>query len=654
LKEKIYLENTPLDEALEKWKKKLQESGINKPLAGETVKVIDSLSRVTAEAVFAKISSPFYHSSAMDGYAVQFADTIGATEVSPKTLKVPEQAVYVATGDPIPDEFNAVIMIEDINTIKVPNSKLQTPDSLKDELIEILKPATPWQHVRTIGEDIVTTELIVPENHRIRPVDIGAMLAGGLTEIEVRKKPRVVIIPTGSELVEPGSKPRKGNIIESNSRIFEGLITEWGGETIRFSIVPDAIEELKKSVLEAVRAGDLVLINAGASAGKRDFTAPVISELGDIILHGLSIKPGKPMILGWVHNKPVLGIPGYPVSAYITLELFAKPLIHRWQGMQVKESETIRAKLSRQVASSLGMEEFLRVKVGKVGDHIIASPVARGAGVLMSLVRADGFLKIPAMSEGLAAGTDVNIKLLREKSEIANTLVCIGSHDNSLDVLANFLKKRHPELSLSSAHVGSLGGLIALQRKEAHMAGTHLLDEKTGEYNIPFVKKLLKQRKIILVNLVYRQQGLLVLKGNPKNIQGFKELQRSDIRFINRQAGSGTRLLTDKYIKELNINAQTIDGYEREEYTHMGIASAVLSGIADTGLGIFAASQALGLDFIPVAKERYDLAILEEFYTSDMIQKLLDLIQNDTEFKDTVKTLGGYDITDMGKVIYST
>jgi putative molybdopterin biosynthesis protein len=258
------------------------------------------------------------------------------------------------------------------------------------------------------------------------------------------------------------------------------------------------------------------------------------------------------------------------------------------------------------------------------------------------------------MSEGLAAGTDVNIKLLREKSEIANTLVCIGSHDNSLDVLANFLKKRHPELSLSSAHVGSLGGLIALQRKEAHMAGTHLLDEKTGEYNIPFVKKLLKQRKIILVNLVYRQQGLLVLKGNPKNIQGFKELQRSDIRFINRQAGSGTRLLTDKYIKELNINAQTIDGYEREEYTHMGIASAVLSGIADTGLGIFAASQALGLDFIPVAKERYDLAILEEFYTSDMIQKLLDLIQNDTEFKDTVKTLGGYDITDMGKVIYST
>jgi putative molybdopterin biosynthesis protein len=677
MKKRIYIENTPLNEALEKWKDRLLKSGVGKPLKGETINAVDSLGRVTAEAVFAKISSPFYHSSAMDGYAVRFIDTVGAHEASPKQLKIPDQAVYVATGDPIPEGFNTVIMIEDINIIKKlkprekkdvkkmgssedkeiltsqpPNlSTSQSSDSSKEENIEIIKPATPWQHVRTIGEDIVTTELILPENHRIRPVDIGAILAGGITEINVRIKPKVVLIPTGSEIVEPGKPLNKGNIIESNSRIFEGLITEWGAEPVRFPIVPDNIKKLKKSVLEAVRAGDLVIINAGASAGKRDYTSTVIRELGEVLIHGLNIKPGKPAILGWVQDKPVLGIPGYPVSAYITFQLFAKPLIHMLQGIEAPEPETIRARLSRQVASTLGMEEFLRVKVGQVGEQIIASPVSRGAGVLMSLVRADGFIRIPPMIEGLAAGSEVTVNLLRDKHDIANTIVCIGSHDNTLDVLANFLKKRHPKLSLSSAHIGSLGGLIALKRGEAHIAGTHLLDEKTGEYNIPFIKQMLKDENIILINLVYRQQGFLVLKGNPKKIKGFKDLARDDIRFINRQAGSGTRLLTDKYLRELDINPQNISGYEREEFTHMGVASAVLSNIADTGLGIFAASQALGLDFIPVAKERYDLAIPEKFYKTEPMKKLL-AIMTDKEFKETVEKLGGYDTTDTGMILY--
>jgi putative molybdopterin biosynthesis protein len=679
----IYLENTPLHEAIERWTDKLLKSGISKPLEGEFIKVADSLGRITAEAVFAKISSPFYHSSAMDGYAVRFADTFGASEKTPKQLKIPEQAVYISTGDPVPDGFDAVIMIEDINIIRRQETEVKKIRSSEDrnistsqplnfltsqEYIEIIKPATPWQHVRTIGEDIITTELILPENHKIRSIDIGAMLAGGLTELRVRRKPKVVIIPTGSELVEPGGNVRRGNIIESNSRILAGLVTEWGGEPVRSPIVPDNIEELKKTVREATQTGDLIVINAGASAGKKDFTATVIRELGEIILHGLSIKPGKPAILGWINNKPVLGIPGYPVSAYITFELFAKLIIHIWQGIEIKEAETIRAKLSRHVASTLGMEEFLRVKVGKVGENIIATPVSRGAGILMSLVRADGFVRVPAMSEGLGAGTEVEVRLIRYKSDISNTIVCIGSHDNTLDILANFLKKKYPKFSLSSAHVGSMGGLIALKRGEAHIAGTHLLDEETGEYNIPFIKRLFNEdnpptppltkggkggfEKIILINLVYRQQGLLVLKGNPKNIGGFEDLLREDITFVNRQSGSGTRLLTDKYLKELKIDHRKIKGYEKEEFTHMSVASAVLNGIADTGLGILAASKALGLDFIPVAKERYDLAVPERFYKLDMIQKLLGIIRNDMEFKNAVVNLRGYDVSDMGKVIY--
>jgi putative molybdopterin biosynthesis protein len=640
----IYLEGTPLGEALAKWLRKLEAEGVGSPLSGETIQVKDSLGRITAEAVIAKISSPFYHSSAMDGFAVRFADTFGALETSPKRLSIGKQAVYVDTGDPMPDGFNAVIMIEDVN--------IGGHGGIK-EYIEIIAPVTPWQNVRVIGEDIVATELILPENYRIRPVDIGAMLAGGHTEVVVRRKPRIVIMPTGTEIVEPGTELKKGDIIEYNSRILSGLVSEWGGEPVRYRIVHDRFDEIKEAILDALDMGDLVVVNAGASAGSEDFTAKAIRELGEVILHGVNIKPGKPVILGWVKGKPVLGIPGYPVSAYITFQLFAKPLIYRWQGLEVEEPAMIRAKISRQVASTLGHEEFLRVKIGKVGNNFIATPISRGAGVLMSLVRADGFVRIPAMSEGIGAGTEVDVELIRTQTDIENTIVCIGSHDNALDLLANVLKKRHPRLSLSSAHVGSMGGLMALKRGEAHLAGTHLLDEETGEYNVPFIKRLLSDKKIILINLVYREQGLLVLKGNPKNIKGFEDLIRDDVIFVNRQAGAGTRLLTDKCLRELGISPKEVKGYEREEYTHMGVASAVLTGVADTGLAILASAVALGLDFTPVAKERYDLAIPHEFFQTEMIQYLMKIIREDEEFKEMVVRLGGYDISDMGKVMYA-
>ena len=651
----IYLEGTPLHEALIRWLKKINSEEIGRPLPGEIIRVENSLKRVTAEAVIAKISSPFYHSSAMDGYAVRFTETFSASETNPKRLTIGKQAVYVDTGDPVPDGFNAVIMIEDVNIIKTNPS---SPSFTKGggggifEYIEIIAPATPWQNVRVIGEDIVATELILPENHRIRPVDIGAMLAGGYTEVLVRRKPKVAIIPTGTEIVEPGTDLKKGDIIEFNSRILSGLILEWGGEPVRFRIIPDRLEELKKAIIEAHAIADLVVVNAGASAGSEDFTAKAIHELGDVILHGVNIKPGKPVILGWVKGKPVLGIPGYPVSAYITFKMFAKPLVYRWQGLEIEKYEMLKAKISRQVASTLGQEEFLRVKVGKVGDNFIATPVSRGAGVLMSLVRADGFVRIPAMSEGIGAGTEIDVELMRSKGDIENTIVCIGSHDNALDVLANILKKRFPKFSLSSAHVGSMGGLMALKRGEAHLAGTHLLDEETGEYNVPFIKKLLSEKKIILINLVYREQGLLVLKGNPKNVKGFEDLTRKDVIFVNRQAGSGTRLLTDKCLKELGIKSHDVKGYEREEYTHMGVASAVLTGVADTGLAILASANALGLDFIPVAKERYDLAIPNEFLETEMIKNLLTVIKEDTEFREMVIRLGGYDVSDMGNIMY--
>jgi putative molybdopterin biosynthesis protein len=640
----IYLENTPLAEALKLWADKIASEGV-RPLDGEPVPAGDSLGRITAGAVFAKLSSPFYHSSAMDGYAVRFSETFGASESAPKRLKLGQEAVYVDTGDPLPDGFNAVIMLEEVNVPEGPKGAGH---------IEIITPAAPWQHVRVIGEDIVSTELIVPENHRMSPVDIGAVISGGHVEINVRRRPKVVIIPTGSEIVEPGTDLKKGDIIEYNSRILSALVTEWGGVPVRFKPVPDDIDKIKSAVIEGCEKGDLVVINAGSSAGSEDFTAKVISELGQVILHGINIKPGKPVILGWAKGRPLLGIPGYPVSTYITFNLFAKDLVYKWQGLESPDPEFMKARLSRQVASSLGQEEFLRVKLGKVGENLIATPVSRGAGVLMSLVRADGIVRIPAMSEGFGAGTEVDVEMLRDKKAVENTVVCIGSHDNALDILASIFKKNHPAYSLSSAHVGSMGGLIALKKGEAHMAGTHLLDEETGEYNIPYIRKILGERKILLINLVYRQQGLMVPRGNPRGIHGFADLTRDDVVFINRQSGAGTRLLTDKYLKELGIAPKSVRGYEREEYTHMGVASAVLTGIADTGMGILASAEALGLDFIPLAKERYDLAIPADFIEMPSLSALLHIIRENGEFRTSVEALGGYDVSDMGKIMYES
>ncbi len=637
-KQKKYLDNLPLADAIGKYDAALKKADAGGPLGGELVPVSEALGRVTSEAVIAKLSSPFYHSAAMDGYAVRFIDTFGASETKPKRLTVPAQAVAVDTGDPMPGGYDAVIMIEDVE--KIAGSEL-----------ELLKPATPWQHVRLVGEDIVATELIISENHTVRPADMAAMIASGHSTVMVRRRPVVSIIPTGTELVDPGSDLKKGDIIDFNSTMLAAMATECGAQAVRKNIVKDDAALLKQSILDALAGSDLVLINAGSSAGREDFTADVIAELGEVLVHGVAIKPGKPVILAMVKNKPVIGIPGYPVSAALTFNLFVKPLIYALLGLAAPAAAVMMAKLSRQVASSLGAEEFIRVKVGSVSGKLIATPVSRGAGALMSLVRADGVVRIPAGNEGLGAGYDVPVELFRSPREIRHTIVCIGSHDNALDVLANFLKKKHPELSFSSAHVGSMGGLLALKRGEAHCAGTHLLDEETGEYNVSSIKKLLPDTPVVLVNLVHRTQGFIVPKGNPKKIRGFEDLVRGDITFVNRQAGAGTRLLTDLSLKRLAIDPLNVKGYHHEEFTHMAVAAAVLSNAADTGLGVLSAAQALGLDFIPVANERYDLAILGEYYNDPMLQALLGIIREDAAFRDQIRSMGGYDVSEMGAVI---
>jgi putative molybdopterin biosynthesis protein len=395
----------------------------------------------------------------------------------------------------------------------------------------------------------------------------------------------------------------------------------------------------------------MVIINAGSSAGTEDYTAQVIAALGEVLVHGVTMMPGKPTILGVVQGKPVMGNPGYPVSAALSFDQFAAPLLAGLLGRRLPPRPVVAAQPAQKIPSKAGLEEFIRVTLGKVGDRIMATPLPRGAGTITSLVRADGLIRIPAKSEGVEAEKPVLTELLLSEAQLWQTLVVIGSHDNTLDVLATLLRRHHPHLRLSSAHVGSTGGLIALQNHRAHFGGSHLFDPDTNSYNVPAIQRLLPDIPLKLINLVHRAQGLMVLPGNPKNIQGFQDLARPEVRFCNRQRGSGTRILLDYQLGRLQISPDAIPGYDQEEYTHMAVAVNVLSGAADAGLGIMAAARALGLDFTPVVTERYDLVVPESTFTDERFQKLLGIIRSD-EFKNQVEGLGGYNTRDTGTILY--
>ncbi|MDN5347085.1 MAG: molybdopterin molybdotransferase [Clostridia bacterium] len=635
-----FLNNRPWEEALAEYLQVLGEAGALKPGPPEKIPTAVALGRVTAKPVYALVSSPHYPAAAMDGIAVRAEDTFGVSERSPRLLQLGAEAVVVDTGDPLPEGFNAVIMLEEIE--------------FKDHnQVEISAPAVPWQNVRSIGEDLAAGEMLLPANWRLRPFDLGGILAGGVTEIWVHPRPRVAFIPTGTELVAPKPHPAPGQILEYNSVVIGNLVREWGGEAITLPITPDDYNLLRERLFEAISQADIVIINAGSSAGQEDYAAGLIAEAGRVYTHGVAIRPGKPVILGAVRDKPVLGIPGYPVSAVLAAELFLKPILHLKQGLKPPARPGVKAFLARKLHSPLGREEFVRVRLGRVGGRLVAVPSGRGAGSMMSLVRADGIVRVPRLSEGFLAGQEVGVELLRPLEEVEETLVVSGSHDMVLDVLSDAWRRIHPGRSLSTAAVGSLGGLLALQRGEAHAAGIHLLDEETGEYNVSYIQKYLPGRQLVLVNLVYRQNGLMVAPGNPKGINGLADLAREDVTYVNRQPGSGTRVLLDFHLKRLGIEAQKIRGYGREEFTHLAVAAAVAGGTADAGLGLYAVARAFGLEFIPIATERYDLCFPREVWETPAVQELVRVMRS-PEFQKQVEALGGYDLSRCGEVVWST
>ena len=634
---RYFLSDIPVDEAIGKFHEALDACGALGRTASEEVTLEEALGRVTARAVWAEVSSPHYDSAAMDGVAVRSRETTGATETSPLRLAVERQAVWVDTGDPMPAGFDAVIMVEVVHEVG-------------ESTIEILAPAPPYQHVRPLGEDIVATELVLPEGHRVRPIDLGACAAAGVTSVAVRKKPTVAIIPTGTELVQPGAALEPGDIVEFNGLVIAGMVREWGGEAARLAPVPDDKEAIAAAVRNAAREHDIVVVNAGSSAGSEDFTADVVRDLGELLVHGVALRPGHPVVLGVVECKPALGIPGYPVSAALTTELFVKPLIEAGLGLEAPPRAQTQAVLTRNVASPMGEDELLRVRLGRVGERIVATPVQRGAGVITSLVRADGIVTIPRFTEGIASGDEVTVDLLRPLRDVERTIVVIGSHDPALDLLADMVSRQQTGVNVSSSNVGSLGGLLALRRGEAHAAGVHLLDEATGEYNLSYVRRYVKGRDVVLVNLAKRVQGLIVPRGNPKGVGRLEDLAGGGLKFINRQRGSGTRMLLDYMLGKLGIEAEAVAGYDREEYTHLAVAAAVAGGRADVGLGILSAARALGVDFVPLLEEQYDLVVPAEIYEAAFMEPLLDILRSEV-FRRELDAMGGYDTGLTGEVM---
>ena len=638
MKRKIYLQMRSRSEARQLFLDRFAD----RRTEAETVAARSACGRVTAGPVSARFSSPSFHSAAMDGLAVRAEDTFGASDESPLTLRLDNgQAIMVNTGHPLPPNRNAVIMIENVlldeaNTCAV-----------------IRAPVYPWQHVRKVGEDIVATELLFPTGHRLRPADIGALLTGGCATVSVRRRPRVTIIPTGNELVqldELGDTVPPGRIIESNSAVLAALAEQAGAEVRVTLVVADEAEAIRERLREELaRGADLVLVNAGSSAGSADYTVQLVEELGEVLVHGVTIMPGKPTILGVIDQTPVVGVPGYPVSAIIAMEQFVVPLLARMQGLDLPVVETVPALLARDLPSPAGIEEFRRMIVGRIGDHHVAVPLKKGAGAITTLTRANGMLRIDASFEGERHGREVQIDLLVPRSQVERTILCTGSHDLSLDVLNDFLCRRDPAWPLASTHVGSLGGIMALRDGMCHLAGSHLLDPADGSYNASYLRRYLPDRDIRMLTLVHREQGFIVPRGNPRGIKTIHDLFQDGLTFINRQAGSGTRVLLDYELSRNSLDADGIRGYDQDEYTHMAVAVAVLSGKADTGLGIRSAANALGLDFVPLVEERYDLLIPGEYWETEMIQAVREVIATPL-FKETVERMGGYSTRDTGTV----
>lgn len=658
---KIFRELTSIEEA----RRRLYDHYIPSPVCIEVIPLSKSYGRVLADDVEAQIDVPHFDRATMDGFAVHAEDTFGAEEDKPVLLGVVDkigageqpktevergQAIEISTGAPMPKGANAVIMVE--------------YTWLKGSCLKIFRPVTPGENIMAAGSDIMAGELVLRKGSILTPRDTGVLASLGLVEVKVYKMPKIAVLSTGNELVSPGTPLDYGKIYDINAYSISDAVSESGGEPIFLGVVGDNPKALRLGIKKGLRIADMVVVSGGTSAGVGDLLYRIINRLGNpgILVHGISVKPGKPLIIAVVDGKPLFGLPGYPVSALITFDLFIQPVVRRMAGLKPDvERKTIHAKTAQKVYSQEGRRVYSPVSVvqNEYGENIVY-PVPGGSGAITTLVKADGFIEIPENKTFLEEGEMVQVELFSPELKPVDLMI-IGSHCIGIDLLLKLINKNHLGVNYRVINVGSSGGLAAIRRGEADIAGIHLIDEETGKYNMPFLYKYGLTDRVVLVKGYSRQQGLIVAEGNPKNIRGFEDVLRDDLFFINRNLGSGTRILFELNLEkvaqttahDLKEIASKVNGYDIEAKSHTSVAVAVLQGKADLGLGIRPAAEKYGLDFIPIANEEYDFAIRSERYWKKSIQVLLKVLRSE-EFREELEKLPGLTPTkETGKVIYS-
>jgi len=610
MKRRVYLEMKSLEEARRVFFARLE---VPKPRPHERIRVIDSLGRVTASPVRAVFSCPNFDASAMDGVAVVADSTNGASPTTPVELRLGDEAVMVDTGDEIPSPYDAVVMIEHVEV-------------LADDSVSITAPATRYLNVRLSGEDIIAGGLLLPSGHAIRAADIGTMLAAGLTEVDVRCKPRLAIIPTGSELVPPGIEPGPGQILEFNSAVLAALVTESGAQPAVFHAVPDEMADLEQALHNAVEMAEIVVFNGASSAGREDFVPELIKQMGDLTVMGVNIRPGKPTALGYLREKPVLGLPGYPVSAVVAFEQFVHPLICKFLGVAVREGVQEPVRTCRKIPSKLGTDEFIRVHIAsRNGERVVSLPM-RGAGSVSSLSRADGVICVPANLEGLPPGTTTTARLLRDRDEIASTIICAGTYNPAIDTIAEQLWDDGEGYRLRFVDTGTVEGLRVLRLGEAHAAVCSVLDPAILENRLERIAELTEGEDWELVPFVTRAFGWCTKE--PMALAKIEQMIASrKCRLTNRRASSNTHAVLDTLLTKLGLEPRDVPGYHRQEKSALGAATSVLRGWADLALVPRSASEELDLSFVSLFEEQCYLVIPRATLETPSIKTLHSLIR---------------------------
>jgi len=632
---KVFRKLLSLEDAL----RKLQEHYVAKPLRSEEVLVDKPLGRVLSEDVVSVVDVPGFDRATMDGFAVIAEDTFSAQEDKPVKLKIvgkveagekPEievrrgEAVEIATGAPVPKGADAVVMVE------------QTDQ--KDDVVSIFKAVAPGENVMGAGTDIMAGEVVLRTGQEITSREIGLLAALGKSRVNVYRKPRVAIISTGNELIPAGQQLDYGKVYDINSKTLAGAILESGCEPVPLGICSDDPEEMKTKIQQALLVADVIVTSGSTSAGAGDVLYRIIGDFDGpgIVVHGLSVKPGKPLIIAVIEGKPLFGLPGYPTSALMIFNLIVKPNISKMAGRVAESTSWLEGKVASKIFSAKGRREFLPVHIVKdeVGKHLVY-PVLSGSGAISSLALADGFIDIPQNQDFIEEGETVRAGLFTPSFQAAD-LVFIGSHCIGLDILFSRVRRRTPTLNFKIINTGSIGGLQAVKRGEADVAGVHLLDESTGEYNLPFLDQYGMAETATLIRGYNREQGFIVPKGNPKQVRSFEDLLRNDISFINRNPGSGTRLLVDLNLRKvaeakgLNLSQLTnrIRGYRVESRSHSAVALAVLNGKADVGFGIRTAAEIYRLNFVKVADEKYDFLIPKRRLKKNPVKQLVSELRS--------------------------